>query len=85
MMASASLLGLAALALEFGEQRLGFLSQPARLIEFAFDAGLTLVERIGELAVHAEIGEQAEKAAGSRGPPSFRSLARLPTSISLSV
>src|SRR5208282_1890773 len=69
--------GLAALALELGEQRLRLLAQPARFVELGFDARLSRIDRVEHLAMGAEIDEQPDKAKKGQSDPVFSFLQRL--------
>ena len=63
---------LAAFALEIGQQRLRFFAQPPGFVELGFDAGLTPVDGVENLAMGAEIERAARGSRERRSRPSFR-------------
>ena len=67
-------LGLALLALVFGEQLAGLVAQAAGLVELGLDAGAALVERVDDLLVDADIDQHAEEEHEGDGDPEFGSL-----------
>ena len=74
MIAVGLALGLALLALVFGEQLRGLVAQPARLVELGLDAGAAMVERLDDLLVGADIDEHADEQHEGDGDPGFRLL-----------
>src|SRR4029079_19243250 len=65
-------LGLALLALVFGEEPLCLLPQAPRLVEFGLDADAALVERVEDLLVGAGIEQHAEEKHEGDRDPEFR-------------
>src|SRR5690606_25037685 len=63
------LLGLAPLALIVGKELLGFLAQPARLIELAANRVRAVVERPGDHARNPVVDQQADEAEEGDGNP----------------